>query len=308
MTSPNLFIVGAAKAGTSSLWSLLKQHSKIFMPEDELFKEPAYFSQIKTGRFGCLDQYMNLFCRATESHKYLGEASTAYLSDPESANLIHAFNPDSKIIIMLRNPIHRAYSMYNWMVQEGYEHTRSFEDALAKEERRQQMEIPNFFEPEYFYNYMYFSSGLYCEQIERYTNLFGEKNVYIGIFEDFVSQPALFLDSLLNFLDVEREELSLEQPSNPSRRVLHPYISFVSRKIISCAWCVLHVKPNTKNARDFLTDWVTLSGKPPKMNRETYAELCSRYQFEYEKLEKKLRINPQVWKELDQQFKSIDDR
>jgi len=67
-----------------------------------------------------LDEYLALFKEANANHSLVGEASMAYLTGPSSAQEIHDFNPDAKIIIILRNPVDRAYSLYNWMVQEGY--------------------------------------------------------------------------------------------------------------------------------------------------------------------------------------------
>ncbi len=70
---PNFFIVGAAKAGTTSLWKLLKKHPNIFMPEDELYKEPAFFSDIRPMSF---QQYLDIFSSASSSDLLIGEAST----------------------------------------------------------------------------------------------------------------------------------------------------------------------------------------------------------------------------------------
>ena len=150
---PNLFVVGAARSGTTSLWQCLKRHPMIFMPEDEICKEPAYFS-IK-GRDLGYERYIDVFQSAKKNHKYIGEASTAYLTDPTSSKQIYEFNPNAKIIILLRNPIDRAYSLYNWMVQEGYEYSESFKKGLKLENERINKKIPNWFEPEYYWNYLF---------------------------------------------------------------------------------------------------------------------------------------------------------
>ena len=84
---PNFFIVGAAKAGTSSLWTYLKDHPEVFMPKSNLHKEPAFFCDI----YGIksLERYKQLFASATSKNKRIGEASTAYLACPESAGHIY---------------------------------------------------------------------------------------------------------------------------------------------------------------------------------------------------------------------------
>ena len=148
MALPNFFIVGGARCGTTSLWQHLSMQPEVFMPEDEMVKEPAFFSYV--GQRRTFDQYIDIFKEAGENHKWIGEASTVYLTDPESARSIYDFNKNARIIIMLRNPVHRAYSLYNWMVQDGYEYAGSFKKALSLEENRKNVKIPNYFEPEYF--------------------------------------------------------------------------------------------------------------------------------------------------------------
>lgn len=183
MRLPNFFIVGAAKAGTTSLWRYLLQHPDIFMPSDIMYKEPAYFSNKKG--IDSIDDYTDLFS-GVKTEKMIGEASTAYLTSPESPERIKSLIPDAKIIVMLRNPIDRAYSLYNWMASNGYEPAESFESALDLEQsHRWESETFKNNNPEYYYNYLYFSSGLYYEQIRRYLDLFNRERVCFIIFEKF---------------------------------------------------------------------------------------------------------------------------
>jgi len=293
---PNLFIVGAAKAGTNSLWFLLKQHPEIFMTESELVKEPGYFSNL----IGISNEakYLELFAHASQE-KYVGEASTSYLTDPASAKRIYQFNPDAKIIIMLRNPIHRAYSLYNWMVQEGYEYSPTFEAALAQEEKRKNKNIPNLiFETQYFYNYMYISSGLYSTQIARYVNLFGRKNVFIGLFEEFIDDTKSLLMRIFDWLEIEKKSLKLDKQKNPSNKVVNSYLPFILRKFIQ-GFSLIY-KPKSKEERDFLLNLVKLDEKPKPLKNETYKKLYRLYQDEYRKLEEDFRLNLDVWRKADQ--------
>lgn len=292
---PNLFIVGAAKSGTTSLWYLLRQHPNIFMQEDRLFKEPGYFSHLR--RMNSEDKYLKLFSSAKDE-KYIGEASTAYLTDPVSSEKIFEFNPDSKIIIMLRNPTCRAYSLYNWMVQEGYEYSSTFEEALSKEERRKGKKIPNFFEPEYYYNYMYFESGLYHSQIVRYIKYFGQEKVSLNIFEEFIKNPTLFMVRMFDWLNISHHHVYLEDKKNPSFKVIHPYFGFLIRKIIQIN--TLFKKPRRKDERDFLLNLVRRDIPPPPINPDTYKKLCGLYQDEYKKLESDFSLDLTLWRKTDQ--------
>lgn len=202
---PNLFIVGAARSGTTSLWYYLKSHPEVYMPQDLIQKEPAYFSKLKQTRFKEWEEYIKIFNQANNNHSWVGEASTAYLTDPGSASRIYKYNPEVKIIIILRNPADRAYSLYNWMVQCGYEYVESFENALYLENYRKQIKTPNYYEPEYYYNYLYFHSGLYYEQVKRYLELF-DQNVLILKFEDFTEYFDREMERVCRFLDIEKRE------------------------------------------------------------------------------------------------------
>jgi len=200
MKLPNFFIVGAAKAGTTSLWRYLLQHPEIFMPSDIVYKEPAFFSDIKGGNN--IDKYKSLFS-GVRNESMIGEASTAYLTSPESPARIVTMIPNAKIIIMLRNPIDRAFSLYNWMAGNGYEPTESFEEALKIEESDRYGNV-NFlkFNPEYYYNYLYFYSGLYSQQIKRYLDIFSKEQIHFIIFENFKSDIYHEIQLVYKFLGV----------------------------------------------------------------------------------------------------------
>src|SRR5262245_16436607 len=116
LPAPNFFIVGAAKAGTTSLHAYLSAHPQVFMPA---LKEPHYFADFELSpEFDNFmpvirDQpaYQDLF-RGSQGSTAVGEASPSYLCDPAAAARIKAAIPDAKIVISLRNPVDRAYSHY----------------------------------------------------------------------------------------------------------------------------------------------------------------------------------------------------
>ena len=107
-TWPNFFIVGAARAGTTSLYTYLKNTPGVYMSEH---KEPHYFiDNMKAGYYD-ESKYLQLF-KNVKNEKAIGEASVDYLIDPSSAKCIHDKIPDAKIIILLRDPVERAFSSY----------------------------------------------------------------------------------------------------------------------------------------------------------------------------------------------------
>lgn len=197
---PNFFIVGAAKAGTTSLWMYLKQHPEVFMPESIEKKEPSYFCNIYGQTH--YEKYLEIFKNAGE-YKAIGEASTAYLTSSESAVWIRNELPEAKIIIILRNPVDRAYSLYRWMVNHGYEWVYPFEKALEIECSRKS--DPSFFRgnPQYFYNYMYYETGLYSKQVIRYYKAFPIEQIMVVLLDDLKQKPIETIQKIYAFLGVD---------------------------------------------------------------------------------------------------------
>jgi hypothetical protein len=189
----------AAKAGTTSLWFYLEQHPEIYMSPT---KEPHYFSQIhpdpKLAMFypHVADEtaYLALFDGAT-SEKVIGEASTSYLWDAEVPGRIKSVAPDASIIIMLRDPVARAYSHYWNDAAEGFE-TRTFLEAVEEDMVRPVRG--------WGFSPLYVHAGLYSESIERYRDLFGER-VMIILFEEFVDDVRGHMRSVFRFLKVDPE-------------------------------------------------------------------------------------------------------
>lgn len=291
MNKPNLFIVGASKSGTTTLYHYLEKHFQVFMPEDELYKEPAFFS-IKGEKMG-YKKYLDIFKNAKSSHKYIGEASTAYLTDDVAAKRIYDYNKDSKIIILLRNPVDRAYSLYNWMVQEGYEYSLNFEMALKKELSRKYKKIPNFFEPEYYWNYMYLESGLYYEQVKRYFELFNSEKIKVIIFEDMVKDIQKTYHEVSSFLEIEYQEINIEQ-ENESKSVYLALLSFFGRKVTNLV--NRYFKIEKKKTKDSLIYKLQKKVKPKKLNEETRGKLFMYYAEDIQKLEKLLGKDLSIWK------------
>src|ERR1700753_3266246 len=135
---PNFLIVGAAKSGTTSLFHYLKQHPDIFLPE---FKEPHFFvsALVKNKVYSWIEEkqeYENLFAGASAYHKR-GEASVTYLYYYKIAipNILSLLGRSTKIIVILRNPVERALSAYNYTYKNNpSENNPSFEKALEFEQ------------------------------------------------------------------------------------------------------------------------------------------------------------------------------
>jgi len=210
MTMPNFFLIGAQKAGTTSLYSYLKQHPQIYMSPR---KEPHFFKGIHSEdqrRGGDLapvtdiGDYRALFEGVTDE-KAIGEASASYLYSPSAPALIKRSIPDARLIAVLRNPADRAYSNYLFCVQMGREPLASFVDALQSEERRIREDWGSLWH--------YRQKGFYYTQVKRYFDIFGQDQVKVYLYDDLRGNPFGMLSDIFRFLGVDETfvpDLSIE--------------------------------------------------------------------------------------------------
>ena len=187
---PNLFIVGAPKAGTTSLHEYLRGHPDVFM---SALKEPQYFapdvyqsarSKFRYGRDE--ERYLNLFEGAHEQ-KRVGESSTHYMSSPMAPKLIVEFEPKARIVCILRNPVEMVYAWHAERVHKGIEDVANFERAFADPAKRND----------------YIQVACYGTQLKRWFDRFGQDLTHVIVFDDFVADTSLEFAKVLRFLDVE---------------------------------------------------------------------------------------------------------
>ncbi len=206
---PNFFIAGAAKSGTTTLYYYLRQHPQVFMSPR---KEPYFFSRVRRKHVDRVIQereYLQLF-RGAEGAIAIGEASTDYLWDETAPYRIKEKIPEAKIILILRDPIDRAYSDYLNNVRLGVE-ILSFYNALFGE-----------------HGHYYVAMGLYFFQVKRYFEVFGRTQVLVLLFEDLKRRPIELLNNVADFLGIDREPflpISVDTVHNaymvPENRFLH---------------------------------------------------------------------------------------
>lgn len=174
---PNLFVVGAAKSGTTSLWTHLDAHPDVFMSRP---KEPHFFSRAKAPADQLVKdpvEYAGLFARGA-AHRYRGDASPSYLWDPDSPARIKEAVPAARIIISLRDPVERAYASYLGQIREGLDQ-RTFSDAVRAELADNDVDLAAVPVP-------YVSRGYYDEQVRRYLDAFGDATLIL-LFDEFVA-------------------------------------------------------------------------------------------------------------------------
>lgn len=199
MKRPSFFVVGAPKCGTTALFSYLRQHPEIFLPH----KEIHYFGSDLDFRHRARateEGYLRLFEPAT-TETCLGDASVWYLYSTEAAREIRAFEPEARIVIMLRDPVDMMYALHSQMLYAGDEDLPSFAEALAAEEdRKRGRRIPRGARlPK---SLLYREVAKYSEQVRRYLEAFGRDRVRVVLFDDFKVHTGDVYRATLRFLGV----------------------------------------------------------------------------------------------------------
>jgi hypothetical protein len=222
---PNFLLVGAGKSGTTSLYYYLSQHPEIFMSP---IKEPRFFSMSKDRTFNGpgdyiaerstitnFEDYCALF-KNSENYKARGEASIENLFFyREAIPNIHKYIGDPKIIIILRNPVDRAYSAYSFLRRDGWEKL-SFKDALRQEQERKRLG--------YKWMWRYREVGLYYEQVKAYLNEFSKVKIFL--YDDLKNDPLKLIQNMFSFLEVDTRfipEISIRHNAsgNPHNTLLN---------------------------------------------------------------------------------------
>ena len=227
---PNLFVLGAMKSATTSLCTYLDQHPEIFMSPE---KEPFYFldgddlcderglllrpdkgktpipGYIGSGEFASRKAYLKLFSQGS-GFRYRAEGSPLYLPDPNAACRIAKMSPGSKLVMVLRNPIHRAYSAYTFQRSFNREPQPTFSGALNDELAGNR--------DNWWYGWRYIYTGQYARQIERYLNYFEPNQLLVLEFEEFKLSPHDTLKGVFKFLDINEDvSVDTDHQSNITR-------------------------------------------------------------------------------------------
>jgi hypothetical protein len=281
---PNLFLVGAAKAGTTSLYDALARHPAIYMSP---VKEPHYFSRIepspeRSAFFPHVTEepeYLALFEGAT-GEELVGEASTSYLWEPHTAERIKRSVPEARILIMLRDPVERAYSQYWNDVREGLER-RSFLDALKEEQRS----APG----AWGVTSLYIECGLYADQVSRYLERFGDR-VHVLFFEEFIEDEARAIAEVHAFLglrpaDGGPESRRMNPSSLPRNRLSRALLA--SGRVRTLARAAV-----PRRLRSRLRGALLKQAAPPPMDPEARALLSEVFRPEVARLRALLRTTP----------------
>lgn len=226
MPTPNFFIVGGPKCGTTALYEYLRRHPEVFLPHR---KEPNYFGRrTLTARRPTRETYLALFEDAGDA-RFLGEASPLTMIHETAAAEIHAMNPEAKIIAMVRDPVAAMYAMFTQCLLNSDEDCFDFAEALEAEPARLRGErLPAVCGDTS--RILYRKCATFSPQIERFFKVFGRENVHVVVFDDFAADTAAAFSAVLEFLGAAPHELTEYERINPAQKLRSRWIGRLSKR------------------------------------------------------------------------------
>ena len=207
-TLPNYLIIGAAKCGTSSLYEYLIQHPNI---NAALGKEINFFDMHYSKGINWYRSYFPFKNFLTKKNSITGEATPRYLDHPHTPKRVYDLIPSAKIILLLRNPVDRAYSHWNMMVAHKRENL-SFSEAIENEKSRisdfyeQMQNNQEYYSKEYFW-YGYLERGLYAKKLKHWMNFIPKEQFLVLQSEEFFHNTSDVYSRVLEFLDLPKMNL-----------------------------------------------------------------------------------------------------
>ena len=244
MRRPDFFIVGAPKCGTTALYSYLDAHPGLFMGKKELHH---FGRDLRTSTYSGERAdpawYLSHF-QAADPQQVVGEASVWYLSSKRAAQEIKTFNPEARIVIMLRNPVDMLYSLYNmfiWVkdltpggvIDAETKERLTFEQAVETQDARKAAFLQMVADEAEFgdreLRLFHTEAALYSEQVSRYLSVFPSEQVKVILFDEFIQETARVYAETLQFLGVEDQFRPDFEVVNANREVRNTRLHWVLR-------------------------------------------------------------------------------
>jgi Sulfotransferase domain len=281
---PTFLVIGTNKAGTTSLYASLAKHPEIFLP----YKKELHFFNSDPDYAKGLDAYAELFAGAA-GFRARGDITPAYLywGDKVIPRIEEVYGDEPpRMVVILRDPVERAYSRYWHRRRVDGREPLSFEDALAAEERRLLEDAPSLGVRGRFPR-AYFRGGLYGEQLERYFSHFPRECFHVMLFEDLRRDFVATARGLLTFLGVDADVPVVPAHENPASRMRAPKLEAWLRSRSSVARVARRALPDRMRSRVYRAVqrvFLTPLSYPP-MNAVTEDALRRRYLPDIRKLE-----------------------
>lgn len=296
---PSFVLVGTAKAGTTSLFHYLKQHSQLCIPVKETFyflKEIYRNHQLSYPQQRAVNQlilsedhYDRLYAECEP--KITGEIGTGYLYHYETSvpEIKKKLGSEVKILIILRNPIDRTYSSYKHFAKDLHE-TLSFEESLKAENER--------IKAGWDFMWHHKSVGLYCNQVKAYLTQF--KHVKILFHRDLQHNPMQVLNEVYQFLGIDEDfGVNLDKKHNPSGEPRIPWLQKMithetpAKKVLRPFFRFFYNSEKREKIRKSIKSKNLNSGKP--MASKTREYLIDFFRTDIQNLEKLIDKDLSHW-------------
>ena len=226
MSLPNYMFLGAAKSATTTYYDILKNHNEVFVPK---FKEPHFFNFDNNFSKG-IDWYSQTYFGNVSEEKAIIDFTPTYLySNLCAERIFNCLGPKMKFVVILRNPVDRAYSHYNHSVRDGHEE-KSFIDAINLEAKR----IDKFKKNNDFLSELrcsYISQGMYFNMLNSYLKYYNINDFLIINFdEEVIKNINKTKTKLSDFLNIDLTDLDFNVHSNKSGKSKNKLIQTLINK------------------------------------------------------------------------------
>jgi hypothetical protein len=284
--TPDFFLVGAPRSGTTALCNYLRTHPEVFVSSP---KEPTFFGRdLLPKRFPTLDSYLELFSE-TGGAVRAGDGSVAYLASEFAAEEIHDFNPKASILMVLRNPVDMIFSLHRKHYLMGIEPCRRLEDALAAESARlaKGAGVPDGVCPKVI---ALRNRASYVPQLKRFFDVFPAAQIKLFLFDDFQANPDRAFRECCQFLGVREDIHPHCGPHNVGREVKcanwHEFLTRTPRWGQLLARVVLPFPEWRKRTQQFLVSRNHRAGKSAGMSDDLRSQLKREFAPEVAELSK----------------------
>ena len=210
---PDFYILGGQKCGTTSMFMYLTRHPAILSPnaKDIRFFDKYFFKGVNWYRINFPTKSTKSSLNKNFKRVLTGEGTERYFDHPHAAERIKEVTPNAKFIILLRNPITRAFS-HHTRVRNNNRESLTFKDAFLNESKRTKEDYNKIFSDPFYYadsyfTYSYFERGIYVDKIKHWMEIFPKEQFLIIQSEEFFSDPSKIYNQVLDFLGVENFDL-----------------------------------------------------------------------------------------------------
>jgi hypothetical protein len=291
----NCFLIGAQKAGTSSFYNWISQHPEIEGPEE--MKDTHFFTLNRYFQKG--NDWLESFYNHKKGAKVRLQGAVNYIYLEEAPVKIFSYNPESKFILILRDPAKRAFSAFKYFEKLGVE-KRLFDQSLKDES------INPTSDDDFRYNLTYIGHGYYYKQLQLWLQYFKKEQFCILIYEELFKNPEKYIQQVFEFLEVDagfKPSLVRKNETGEVKYMGLNNLVFRSPKLKKLLKQLRLDRVITFPMRvrflNWLRDWNTSKAvsKESSLSREKYEELRRNYDSDIACLSQLLNKNlAEIWK------------